>query len=148
MGLSTTFVTLFSGAALASGQRKAADFSNTDGGGSPYMYHSGWLLVEATYDATTPPPPDSQIARISMLPEVGGVYPTGGDGTVGDDVEPQHELGIGIVVSRNPVAGGTERFAVPIRHLPPLGVRFVLSNLVLSGTTTFTLTAQMQQLFP
>ncbi|GIW77902.1 MAG: hypothetical protein KatS3mg104_2965 [Phycisphaerae bacterium] len=141
-------VTLWSATNIAATSRKAADYDNTDGAGGVLINDAAYVTLTVTYDAATTITANSAIASLYVLPEVDGTYPTGGDGTVGINTDPQDEMIVGSFVARNPSASGSETMALPVRRLPPKGSRFVVRNNSTETLSNTSLKAQMVRLRP
>jgi len=112
-------------AALVTAARVAADYNNS----SELDTHCvAFLTVQ--FDTTAPTAGDP-IAELYVLPgngEVSEVFPQGGDGTVGADVDPQSVFLMGVFETISPSISVDEVVALPNVPLYPAGNRFVLKN--------------------
>ena len=117
-------------AVLTNGSRAAGDVANAS---DLHVLCDAYLTVQ--YD-TGPPTAGASIAELYVLRgngEVSQVWPVGGDGTVGNDVDPQATTLVGIFESRQPSLTVNE---ILIIEDIPLGIgtdRFVVKNI--SGNT-------------
>ena len=118
-------------ASLADGARAAGDVTTGTKGNATHVD----LHLTVQFDTTAPNAGDI-IGEVYLLPgdgEGSEKFPEGGDGTVGNDVDPQNRLHIGTFESRVPSNSADEDLVIPN---VPLGVgtdRFVYKNL--SGQT-------------
>lgn len=125
-------------AALADGARAAGDYDN---GTALAPLCDAYLIVQ--FDTTAPSAGDI-IAELYVLHgngEASEVFPEGGDGTVGANVDPQKSTLVGVFETRSPSTSADEELIV---QDIPLGIgtdRFVLKNV--SGQQ-FDLTWQLE----
>jgi hypothetical protein len=116
-----------SAADLVTTARKAALYDN-----STNLATHGHFFLTVQYDASAPTA-GGKVAELYLCPEDGNaVYPEGGDGTVGDDVDPQQNLLVGAFESRDPKTNATEVLCIPWVPLTPK-FKLVLKNV--SGKT-------------
>lgn len=111
-------------AALADGARAAGDYDN-----STELDLSCTAYLDASYG--TAPSAGTIVAELYLLPGDGAateVFPEGGDGTVGNAVDPQGGLLVGVFESRNPGTSTNEILALNAIPLSPHTNRFVVKN--------------------
>lgn len=123
--LGTTVTITAPAASLADAARKGAAFAN---GTNKDIY--GDLFLSLKYD-TSAPAAGTKVAEVYLLPGNGDateLFPEGGDGTVGSNVDPQKVLLVGALESRNPSTTVNEVLTVPGVVLPPGNSRIVLKN--------------------
>jgi len=124
----TAVQTIISGSTLTNNNREAAAYNNST---ELDMYADFELFVK--FDTTAPSAGD-RVAELFILPTVDGTnFPEGGDGTVGDDLDPQQVLKIGVFESRDPSTSTEERIVLSGIPLPPRDARYVIKNI--SGQT-------------
>lgn len=110
---------------LTDGSRAAADLDN---GTNKDNFCDAYLTVQ--FDTTAPAAGD-KIAELYVLygdGEASEVFPEGGDGTVGADVDPQKILLVGVFETRSPSITVDEELKIPGIPLRPTNNRFVLKN--------------------
>jgi len=113
-------------AALANGSRAAADYDN-----STDLDPICDAILRVHYDTSAPAVGDS-VAELYVLPSDGAateVFPQGGDGTVGSNVDPQKTLMVGVFESRSPTTTTDEVLAIQAISLRPKSSRFVIKNI-------------------
>lgn len=132
MSIKTAFATpIDKNASLATGARAAGSLSVATKAGGEFAD----LYLTVHFD-TTAPSAGTSIAELYLLPgngESSEVFPQGGDGTVGVDVDPQQNQLVGVFESRSPSITTDE--VLVVRGVP-LGVgtdRLVVKNI--SGQT-------------
>lgn len=115
------------GAALTNNSRKAADYDN----GAELDLGCDVYLTDLSYSAT-PPAAGDAVAELYLLPgdgEATEVFPEGGDGTVGDNVDPQKIFLVGVFETRQPSDTVVEVLALPGIPLYGKGNRFIIKNI-------------------
>lgn len=121
-------------ATLANNVRKAALFDNSLAANAESLFADFFLTV--SFDTTAPAAGDS-VGNLSLLPstdEATARFPTGGDGTVGGDFDPQGVFLVGTFEARNPgLDASTEILAIGGVALYQGEQRVVLKNV--SGQT-------------
>lgn len=130
------------GATLADGVRKAANLDNAAAGNDESLFADFFLTV--SYDTTAPSAGDI-VGELYMLPstdEGTARFPTGGDGTVGGDFDPQGIFLVGTFEARDPgLDASTEVLAIGGVPLYQGEQRIVFKNV---STKTISVEWQME----
>ncbi len=117
-------------ASLSNDSRAAGDYDNDTA-----EDHLAIPYLTVHYDTTAPAAGDL-VAELWVLPgdgETTEVFPEGGDGTVGSNVDAQSVFYAGAFESRDPSTSTDEVLALPPHKMYPYGNRYVIKNI--SGQT-------------